>query len=110
MFVITGRGHSKLAFLRRNLKGCPQKLDTDYRPSLECSCSVWHLHHLINIHKIENNKQRSAQLISNQTRLNCEALRHFFPDTIVSWNSIPFDTVKAVSVEGFKLGLGPHAH
>ena len=43
------RGQSKLAFLNRNLKGCPKKLrDTAYisliRPALEYSCYVWHPH------------------------------------------------------------------
>ena len=48
--TVADRGQSKLAFLNRNLKGCPKKLrDTAYisliRPALEYrlySCSVWH--------------------------------------------------------------------
>ena len=47
--TVAARGQSKLAFLNRNLKGCPKKLrDTAYisiiRPALEYSCSVWHRH------------------------------------------------------------------
>ena len=47
--TVAARGLSKLAFLNRNLKGCPKKLrDTAYisliRPALEYSCSVWHPH------------------------------------------------------------------
>ena len=47
--TVAARGQSKLAFLNRNLKGCPKKLrDTSYisliRPALEYSCSVWHPH------------------------------------------------------------------
>ena len=47
--TVAARGQSKLAFLNRNLKGCPKKLrDTAYisliKPALEYSCSVWHPH------------------------------------------------------------------
>ena len=47
--TVAARGQSKLAFLNKNLKGCPKKLrDTAYisliRPALEYSCSVWHPH------------------------------------------------------------------
>ena len=47
--TVAARGQSKLAFLNRNLKGCPKKLrDTAYisliRSALEYSCSVWHPH------------------------------------------------------------------
>ena len=49
ILTVAARGQSKLAFLNRNLKGCPKKLrDTAYisliRPALEYSCSVWHPH------------------------------------------------------------------
>ena len=47
--TVAARGQSKLAFINRNLKGCPKKLrDTAYisliRPALEYSCSVWYPH------------------------------------------------------------------
>ena len=47
--TVAARGQSKLAFLKRNLKGCPKKLrDTAYisliRPALEYSCSICHPH------------------------------------------------------------------
>ena len=56
--TVAARGQSKLAFLNRNLKGCPKKLrDTAYisliRPALEYSCSVWHPHKKSNKDKIE---------------------------------------------------------
>ena len=56
--TVDARGQSKLAFLNRNLKGCPKKLrDTAYisliRPALEYSCSVWHSHKKSNNDKIE---------------------------------------------------------
>ena len=49
ILTVAARGQSKLAFLNRNLKGCPKKLrGTAYisliRPALEYSCSVWHPH------------------------------------------------------------------
>ena len=49
ILTVAARGQSKLAFLNKNLKGCPKKLrDTAYisliRPALEYSCSVWHRH------------------------------------------------------------------
>ena len=49
ILTVAARGQSKLAFLNRNLKGCPKKLrDTAYisliRPALEYSCSAWHPH------------------------------------------------------------------
>ena len=45
--VITSKANSKLSFLRRNLKGCPEKLrETAYfslvRSFLEYSATVWH--------------------------------------------------------------------
>ena len=45
--VITSKANSKLSFLRRNLKGCPEKLrETAYfslvRSFLEYSAIVWH--------------------------------------------------------------------
>ena len=61
--TVAARGQSKLAFLNRNLKGCPKKLrDTAYisliRPALEYSCSVWHPHKKSNKDKIEKVQRR----------------------------------------------------
>ena len=71
--TVAARGQSKLAFLNRNLKGCPKKLrDTAYisliRPALECSCSVWHPHKKSNKDKIEKVQRRAARFVSNNFR------------------------------------------
>ena len=70
--TVAARGQSKLAFLNRNLKGCPKKLrDTAYisliRPALEYSCSVWHPHKKSN-DKIEKVQRRAARFVSNNFR------------------------------------------
>ena len=70
--TVAARGQSKLAFLNRNLKGCPKKLrDTAYisliRPVSKYSCSVWHPHKKSNKDKIE--KFSAEQLDLFQTIL-----------------------------------------
>ena len=67
--TVAARGQSKLAFLNRNLKGCPKKLrDTAFisliRPALVYSCSVWHPYKKSNKDKIENVQPRAV-------RFNC---------------------------------------
>ena len=71
--TVAARGQSKLAFLNRNLKGCPKKLrDTAYisliKPALEYSCSVWHPHKKSNKDKIEKVQCRAARFGSNNFR------------------------------------------
>ena len=71
--TVAARGQSKLAFLNRNLKGCPKKLrDTAYisliRPALEYSCSVWRPHKKSNKDKIEKVQRRAARFVSNNFR------------------------------------------
>ena len=71
--TVAARGQSKLAFLNRNLKGCPKKLrDTAYisliRPALEYSCSVWHPHKKSNKDKIEKVQRRAARFVLNNFR------------------------------------------
>ena len=71
--TVAARGQSKLAFLNRNLKGCPKKLrDTAYisliRPALEYSCSVWHPHKKSNKDKIKKVQRRAARFVSNNFR------------------------------------------
>ena len=71
--TVAARGQSKLAFLNRNLKGCPKKLrDTAYisliRPALEYSCYVWHPHKKSNKDKIEKVQRRAARFVSNNFR------------------------------------------
>ena len=73
ILTVAARGQSKLAFLNRNLKGCPKKLrDTAYisliRPALEDSCSVWHPHRKSNKDKIEKVQRRAARFVSNNFR------------------------------------------
>ena len=56
--VITSKANSKLSFLRRNLKGCPEKLrETAYfslvRSFLEYSATVWHPRQKYNSDKLE---------------------------------------------------------
>ena len=71
--TVAARGQSKLAFLNRNLKGCPKKLrDTAYilliRPALEYSCSVWHSHKRSNKDKILKVQHRAARFVLNNFR------------------------------------------
>ena len=71
--TVAARGQSKLAFLNRNLKGCPKKLrDTAYisliRPALEYSCSVWHPHKKSNKDQIEKVQRGAARFVSNNFR------------------------------------------
>ena len=71
--TVAARGQSKLAFLNRNLKGCPKKLrDTAYisliRPAVEYSCSVWHPPKKSNKDKIEKVQRRAARFVSNNFR------------------------------------------
>ena len=89
---VTARGQSKLAFLNRNLKGCPKKLrDTVYisliRPSLDYSCSVWHLHKKSNKDKIEKVQRRAARFVSNKFKRKSsvsEMLHLRFCDSLVA--------------------------
>ena len=71
--TVAARGQLKLAFLNRNLKGCPKKLrHTAYisliRPALEYSCSVWHPHKKSNKDKIEKVQRRAARFVLNNFR------------------------------------------
>ena len=69
--MISARGNSNLAFLRRNLKSCPSKLrDTAYRslvrPSLEYSCSVWSPFKKIDGTKLEKVQRRAARFVTGK--------------------------------------------
>ena len=71
--LICSRGHSKLGFLRRNLKGCPPKLrDTAYsslvRPHLEYSCTVWDPYQKGLISKLEMVQRKAARFAANRFR------------------------------------------
>ena len=72
--TVAARGQSKLAFLNRNLKGCPKKLrDTAYisliRPALEYSCMLCLAPtQKSNKDKIEKVQRRAARFVSNNFR------------------------------------------
>ena len=73
ILTVASRGQSKLAFLKRNLKGCPKKLrDTAYisliRLALEYSCSVWHPHKKVIRTKLKKVQRRAALFVSNNFR------------------------------------------
>ena len=80
--TVAARGQSKLAFLNRNLKGCPKKLrDTAYisliRPALEYSCSVWHPHKKSNKDKIEKVQRRQILTVNGVFHISKPIPRSF---------------------------------
>ena len=69
--AITTKANSKLSFLRRNLKGCPEKLrETAYfalvRSFLEYSATVWHPHQKYNSDKLEMVQRRAARFVKGR--------------------------------------------
>ena len=72
--AITTKANSKLSFLRRNLKGCPEKLrETAYfalvRSFLEYSATVWHPHQNFqkyNSDKLEMVQRRAARFVKGR--------------------------------------------
>ena len=69
--AITTKANSKLSFLRRNLKGCPEKLrETVYyalvRSFLEYSATVWHPHQKHNSDKLEMVQCRAARFVKGR--------------------------------------------
>ena len=69
--VITSKANSKLSFLRRNLKGCPEKLrETAYfslvRSFLEYSATVWHSRQKYNSDKPEMVQRRAARFVKGR--------------------------------------------
>ena len=66
----TGKANSSLAFLRRNLKNCPQKLkEIAYislvRSVLEYSSSIWDPYHAKDISSIERIQRRAARFVKS---------------------------------------------
>ena len=66
--IITNKANAKLSFLRRNLKGCPEKLkELAYfslvRSFLEYSATVWDPHQKFNVKKIEMVQRRAARFV-----------------------------------------------
>ena len=69
--VITSKANFKLSFLRRNLKGCPEKLrETAYfslvRSFLEYSATVWHPRQKYNSDKLEMVQRRAARFVKGR--------------------------------------------
>ena len=69
--AITTKANSKLSFLRRNLKGCPEKLrETAYfalvRSFLEYSATVWHPHQKYNSDNLEMVQRRAARFVKGR--------------------------------------------
>ena len=72
--AITTKANSKVSFLRRNLKGCPEKLrETAYfalvqtvRYFLEYNATVWHPHQKYNSDKLEMVQRRAASFVKGR--------------------------------------------
>lgn len=67
---ITKKANSTLAFLRRNIRNCPQTAKTQayntvVRPSLEYASTVWDPHTQANINKVESIQRRAARFVTN---------------------------------------------
>ena len=66
----TNKTNSKLSFLRRNLKGCPEKLkQTAYfsliRSSMEYDATVWVPYQKYNSDKVERVQRRAARFVKS---------------------------------------------
>ena len=66
----TNKANSKLSFLRRNLKGCPEKLkQTAYfsliRSSMEYGATVWDPYQKYNSDKVERVQRRAARFVKS---------------------------------------------
>ena len=77
--AITTKANSKLSFLRRNLKGCPEKLrETAYfalvRFFLEYSATVWHPHQKYYSDKLEMVQRRAARFV--KAGMECMKVLH----------------------------------
>jgi len=69
--ITAGKANSRLSFLRRNLKGCPEKLkEMAYfaliRSCVEYSATVWDPHHKGNIKKLEGVQRRAARFVKGR--------------------------------------------
>ena len=69
--TMTKRANSKLSFLRRNLKGCPEKLkQTAYfsliRSFMEYGATVWDPYQKYNSDKIERVQRRAARFVKSR--------------------------------------------
>ena len=69
--TMTNKANSKLSFLRRNLKGCPEKLkQTAYfslvRSFMEYGATVWDPYQKYNSDKIERVQRRAAMFVNSR--------------------------------------------
>ena len=69
--TMTNEANSKLSFLRRNLKGCPEKLKkTAYfsliRSFMEYSATVWDPYQKYNCDKVERMQRRAARFVKSR--------------------------------------------
>ena len=69
--TMTNKANSKLSFLRRNLKGCPEKLkQTAYfsliRSFMEYGATVWNPYQKYNSEKIERVQRRAARFVKSR--------------------------------------------
>ena len=66
--TLTNKTNSKLSFLRRNLKGCPEKLEQTAYFSLihsfmEYGATVWDPYQKYNSDKVERLQRRAARFV-----------------------------------------------
>ena len=121
--TMTNRANSKLSFLRRNLRGCPEKLkQTAYfsliRSFMEYGATVWDPYQKYNSAKIERVQRRAARFIKSRclryssvsdmldvlgwtplSQRRQEARLILFYKIINSWAYVPF---AGVLVEAYK--------
>ena len=69
--TMTNKANSKLSFLRRNLKGCPEKLkQTAYfswiHSLIEYGATVWDTYQKYNSEKVERVQRRAARFIKSR--------------------------------------------
>ena len=69
--TMTNKANSKLSFLRRNLKGCPEKLKQTVYSSLihsfmEYGATVWDPHQKYNTDKSERVQRRAARFVKSR--------------------------------------------
>ena len=69
--IMTNKDNSKLSFLRRNLKGCPEKLNqTAYfsliRYFVEYSTTVWDPYQKYNSDKVQRVQHRAARFVKSR--------------------------------------------
>ena len=69
--TMTNKANSKLSFLRRNLKGCPEKLkQTAYvsliRSFMEYGATVWDPYQKYNSNKVESVQRQAARCVKSR--------------------------------------------